>query len=66
MMRLPRMLWLVVFITVIIISEAKEGNEKEPGKVYANQYNTTSIAYNVFDLNTSSPVTNRYINGELI
>lgn len=47
-------------------SEARDDNDKEPGKVYARQYDTTAIAYNVFDPNTSSPTVNRYVNGELV
>ena len=47
-------------------SEARDDNDKEPGKVYARQYDTTAIAYNVFDPNTSSPTVNRYVDGELV
>lgn len=47
-------------------SEARDDNDKEPGKVYARQYDTTAIAYNVFDPNTSSPTVNKYVNGELV
>lgn len=36
------------------------------GTVKARQYDTTAIAYNVFDPNTSSPTVNRYVNGELV
>lgn len=36
------------------------------GTVKARQYDTTAIAYNVFDPNTSSPIVNRYVNGDLV
>ena len=36
------------------------------GIVTARQYDTTAIAYNVFDPTTSAPVIKRYVNGELV
>lgn len=47
-------------------SEAREDNDKEPGRVYARQYDTTAIAYNVFDPSTGSPTVKRYVDGELV
>lgn len=36
-------------------SEAREDNDKEPGKVYARQYDSTNLVYHVFDPATGSP-----------
>lgn len=47
-------------------SEAREDNDKLPGRVYARQYDTTAIPYNVFDPSTGSPTIKRYVNNELV
>lgn len=44
-------------------SEARENNDKEPGKVYARQYDSTNILYHVFDPATGSPTVSRTADG---
>ena len=44
-------------------SEAREDNGKEPGKVYARQYDSTNILYHVFDPATGSPTVSRTADG---
>lgn len=47
-------------------SEAREDNDKEPGKVYARQYDSTNIVYHVFDPATNTPSVTHTADGSVV